>query len=86
MSARGALYAIARLTLAVIGMEDSVLNGSTLNVAILIFALIVVGYTMIGGLWAVLITDTLQFIILNLAILFVIPTLDCAIRGNGQCA
>lgn len=69
----GALYAIARLTLAVIGTEDSGLSGSTLNVAILLFALIVVGYTMIGGLWAVLMTDTLQFIILNLAILFVIP-------------
>lgn len=69
----GALYAIARLTLAVIGTGDTGLTDSSLNLAILIFALIVVGYTMIGGLWAVLITDTLQFIILNLAILFVIP-------------
>jgi solute:Na+ symporter, SSS family len=69
----GALYAIARLTLAVIGTDDTGLSGSTLNLAILIFALVVVGYTMIGGLWAVLITDTLQFIILNLAVLFVIP-------------
>lgn len=69
----GALYAIARLTMAVIGTDDVGLTGSTLNLAILIFALVVVGYTMIGGLWAVLMTDTLQFIILNLAILFVIP-------------
>jgi Na+/proline symporter len=69
----GALYAIARLTLAVIGTGDTGLSGSTLNLAILIFALVVVGYTMIGGLWAVLMTDTLQFIILNLAVLFVIP-------------
>ncbi len=69
----GALYAIARLTLAVIGTGDTGLTDFGLNLAILIFALIVVGYTMIGGLWAVLITDTLQFIILNLAILFVIP-------------
>jgi SSS family solute:Na+ symporter len=69
----GALYAIARLTLAVIGTGEAGLGGSTLNLAILIFALVVVGYTMIGGLWAVLMTDTLQFIILNLAVLFVIP-------------
>lgn len=69
----GALYAIARLTLAVIGGGEGGLSGAELNLAILIFALIVVGYTMIGGLWAVLMTDTLQFIILNLAVLFVIP-------------
>jgi len=73
----GALYAIARLTLAVMSgggsAGDGALTGADLNTAILVFALIVVGYTMIGGLWAVLMTDTLQFIILNLAVLFVIP-------------
>ncbi|MGB1130759.1 MAG: sodium:solute symporter family transporter, partial [Haloferula sp.] len=73
----GALYAIARLVLAVIGGGDSAvgtsLSSPQLNLAILIFALVVVGYTMIGGLWAVLMTDTLQFIILNLAVIFVIP-------------
>jgi len=73
----GALYAIARLTLAVMSgggsAGDASLAGTNLNIAILVFALIVVGYTMIGGLWAVLMTDTLQFIILNLAVLFVIP-------------
>ncbi|HCC20788.1 MAG TPA: Na+:solute symporter [Verrucomicrobiales bacterium] len=73
----GALYAIARLMLAVIGGEDSMagaaLASPQLNITILIFAVIVVGYTMIGGLWAVLMTDTLQFIILNLAVIFVIP-------------
>ncbi len=73
----GALYAIARLMLAVIGGEDSAagaaLSSPQLNIAILVFAVIVVGYTMIGGLWAVLMTDTLQFIILNLAVIFVIP-------------
>ena len=73
----GALYAIARLTLAVMSgggsAGDAALAGADLNIAILVFALIVVGYTMIGGLWAVLMTDTLQFIILNLAVLFVVP-------------
>ena len=74
----GALYAIARLILAVVGGQDGAaaglsLSSTQLNVAIIVFALIVVGYTMIGGLWAVLMTDTLQFIILNLAVIFVIP-------------
>lgn len=70
----GALYAIARLALAVMGGEESVgLSSTQLNIAIGIFALIVVLYTMIGGLWSVLVTDALQFIILNLAVIFVIP-------------
>lgn len=77
----GALYAIARLTLAVIGGDEGGLSGGDLNIAILIFALIVVGYTMIGGLWAVLMTDTLQFVILNLAVLFVIPL--SLVRAGG---
>ena len=58
----GALYAIARLTLAVIGGSgsagDASLTGADLNLAILLFALIVVGYTMIGGLWAVPVSYT----------------------------
>jgi Na+/proline symporter len=73
----GALYAIARLMLAVISggesQAEAALSSPHLNIAILVFALIVVGYTMIGGLWAVLMTDTVQFIILNLAVIFVIP-------------
>ena len=81
----GALYAIATLTIAVIGGGDSVqgavIDPATLRWAIVIFAAIVVGYTMIGGLWAVLVTDTLQFIILNLAVIFVIPLSLAAIGG-----
>jgi SSS family solute:Na+ symporter len=41
--------------------------------AILIAGAIIIIYTMMGGLWAVLMTDVLQFIILNMAVLFVIP-------------
>jgi Na+/proline symporter len=70
----GALYAIARLSLAVIaGPGGEGLSSTGLNIAILVFALIVVLYTMIGGLWSVLVTDALQFIVLNLAVIFVIP-------------
>ena len=70
----GALYAIARLSLAVIvGPGGEGLTSTGLNIAILVFAAIVVLYTMIGGLWSVLVTDALQFIVLNLAVIFVIP-------------
>ena len=38
---------------------------------------------MIGGLWAVLMTDVLQFIILNLAVLFVVPLALHQVGGLG---
>lgn len=83
----GALYAIATLSLAVIGGGNSagaaVIDAAMLRWAIVIFAAIVVAYTMIGGLWAVLVTDTLQFIILNLAVIFVIPLSLAAVGGLG---
>jgi Na+/proline symporter len=81
----GALYAIATLTLAVISGGDSAgavaIDPSTLRWAIFAFAVVVIVYTMIGGLWAVLVTDTLQFIILNLAVVFVIPLSLTAVGG-----
>ena len=81
----GALYAIATLSLAVIRGGDSAgavaVDASTLRWAIAIFAAIVVAYTMVGGLWAVLVTDTLQFLILNLAVIFVIPLSLAAVGG-----
>lgn len=82
VSTGGALYAIAVLTLAVIGGEAP---GSTeLNTAILTFAVIIIAYTMVGGLWAVLLTDTLQFIILNVAVLFVVAMLLSGESANSS--
>lgn len=80
----GALYAIATLMLAAIGGDQAARLGANLNVAIAVFALIVIGYTMVGGLWAVLVTDTLQFIILNLAVLVVIPLSLAGVGGIGS--
>lgn len=67
----GALYAIAKLIVAVTGGNE--VPPSWLMMAIIGFGVIIIIYTMIGGLWAVLMTDVLQFIILNLAVIFVIP-------------
>ena len=74
-----ALYALAKILVALMPLDegnplrDPETGKLSLRWAILIFGSVVVLYTMIGGLWAVLMTDVLQFIILNLAILFVVP-------------
>lgn len=74
-----ALYALAKLLVALMPLaegnplRDAQTGNLSVTWAILIFGGIVVLYTMIGGLWGVLMTDVLQFIVLNLAVLFVVP-------------
>jgi Na+/proline symporter len=84
----GALYAIAILTVAVTRGEDTPTPVAgmppELMTAILVFAAVVVVYTMIGGLWAVLMTDVIQFIVLNVAVLFVIPLILLDVGGIGR--
>ena len=60
------LYALAVLLVTLIPLD--------LTWAIIIFGAIVVIYTMQGGLWAVLMTDVLQFIVLTLVV-FVVAVL-----------
>ncbi len=83
----GALYAISILTVAVTrgANTSSAVQGMPpeLVTAILVFGAVVVIYTMIGGLWAVLMTDVIQFIVLNLAVIFVIPLILADIGGFG---
>ena len=57
------LYALAVLLVALMPLN--------LTWAIILFGAIVVIYTMQGGLWAVLMTDVLQFIVLTVVVLFV---------------
>lgn len=81
----GALYAIATLIVAVT-KGDATASDLTgippeLITAILIFGAVIIIYTMIGGLWAVLMTDVLQFIVLNVTVLFVIPLAIWQIGG-----
>ncbi len=84
-----ALYALAKILVALMPLEEGNLlrdpeTGTlSLRYAILVFGTIVVLYTMIGGLWAVLMTDVLQFIILNLAVLFVVPLALGQVGGIG---
>ncbi|UJB17611.1 MULTISPECIES: sodium:solute symporter family transporter [Lysobacter] len=76
-----ALYAVAVMLVALVPLEpghplrDPASGHLSLAFAIFLFGAIVVAYTVAGGLWAVLMTDVLQFIVLQLAVLFVIPLL-----------
>jgi solute:Na+ symporter, SSS family len=76
-----ALYAVSVMLVALMPLEpgnplrDPATGHLSLTLAILVFGAIVVTYTVAGGLWAVLMTDVLQFIVLQLAVLFVIPLL-----------
>lgn len=74
-----ALYSLSVLLVALMPLADGnpfrdpATGNFSIYWAILLFGGIVVVYTMIGGLWAVLMTDVLQFIVLNLSVLFIIP-------------
>jgi len=85
VGAAGALYAISILTVAVTQGEATPVGVQgmppELVSAILIFAAVVVLYTMIGGLWAVLMTDVIQFIVLNVAVVFVVVLILFDIGG-----
>jgi SSS family transporter len=65
-------------------LRDPATGNLSLEWAIILFGGIVVVYTMIGGLWAVLMTDVLQFIVLNMAVLFVVPLLLMNAGGLGE--
>lgn len=73
------LYALAVLLCALIPvpegwfLRDAATGNLSLPWAVGIFGTIVLIYTVTGGLWAVLMTDVLQFIVLYVAIGFVVP-------------
>jgi len=75
----GSLYALGIVFTGLLSNGPASL--SLLNTAIIIFGGVVVLYTMLGGLWAVLMTDVLQFIVLNLAVLLVVPLAFMQVGG-----
>jgi solute:Na+ symporter, SSS family len=91
----GAVYALALVTCTLIqlpvGMEDTFFgflrDDMTGNLSVtwmsifVIVAVIVV--TLTGGLWAVLLTDTLQFIVLTVSVIFVVPLILGEAGGVG---
>ena len=55
----------------------------TLEVCIGVVGIIMILYTLLGGQWAVLVTDFVQFIILCLAVLILLPLSLIAVGGFG---
>lgn len=56
-----------------VGKIIEVTTGLPLEVAIIGLGAFVIAYTAVGGLWAVLVTDVLQFVVLSAAVIIVIP-------------
>ncbi|MEQ7155139.1 sodium:solute symporter family transporter [Brevundimonas aurifodinae] len=90
LSSGVALYAVAVMLVTLIPLpegnplRDPVTGNLSLTVAIIAFAAIIIVYTVSGGLWAVLMTDILQFVVLQLAVLFIIPLLFFALKDAPQ--
>jgi solute:Na+ symporter, SSS family len=59
------LYPVAKIL--------NVVTGFDIYHAILLLGAIIMVYTAVGGLWAVVVTDVLQFVILTAAVLIVLP-------------
>ena len=56
-----------------VGKIIEVSTGLPLETAIIILGCLIIAYTAVGGLWAVLVTDVLQFVVLTAAVLLVVP-------------
>lgn len=56
-----------------VGKMVHVATPFSLNICIILIGLIIVLYTAAGGLWAVLVTDVVQFVILTASVMIVIP-------------
>lgn len=69
------LYPVAKLV--------SVSLGFPLEACTLVLGVMMIAYTAIGGLWAVMVTDILQFVILTAAVLIVLP-LSLQAAGGWQ--
>ena len=58
------LYPVAKIV--------NVSTGWSINACVVIIGLLILLYTVVGGLWAVIVTDVLQFVILTAAVLLVV--------------
>ena len=70
------IYSVAVIISALIPIEGFFANAEgnfSVGWAVFIFGIVIVAYTLVGGLWAVVLTDVLQFIILTTTILIILP-------------
>jgi len=87
-----ALYAVAVMLVALVplapghALRDATSGQLSLTFAIVLFGAIIVVYTAAGGLWAVLMTDVMQFIVLQLSVLCLVVLLSLRLAGGGAVA
>lgn len=67
------LYPVAKIV--------QVSTGVPINLSVIVLGLLILIYTSVGGLWAVIVTDVLQFVVLTAAVLIVVPLSFDAIGG-----
>jgi Na+/proline symporter len=84
-----ALYAVAVMLVALVPLapghplRDPATGQLSLTLAIAVFGAIIVLYTAAGGLWAVLMTDVMQFIVLQLSVICLILLLWLRLETDG---
>ena len=85
----GAVYALSVIICALVPLPeghwlaDAATGNLSVTFASMIICVVVVAVCFIGGLWAVLMTDVLQFIILTASVLMVVPMLLARAGGAG---
>lgn len=67
------LYPVAKIV--------EVSTGIPIATSVIVLGLIILAYTAVGGLWAVIVTDVLQFVVLSAAVLIVVPLSFAEIGG-----
>ncbi len=70
------LYPVAKIV--------EVSSGIPINLSIVVLGLLILIYTSLGGLWAVIVTDVLQFVVLTAAVLILVPLSFSAIGGIDE--
>lgn len=86
----GAIYALAVIVTALIPLPanhllaDPETGRFSVTIASLLISVLVILITSGGGLWAVLMTDALQFIILTVSVLVVVPLILLRIGGPDE--
>src|SRR5699024_6998898 len=86
----GAVYALSVIVTALIPLPEGhlLVNPETghfsVTIASLMICVVIIAIATGGGLWAVLMTDALQFIILSVSVLFVVPLIISHIGGPEE--
>jgi len=70
------LYPVAKIV--------EVSTGIAIYTSIIVLGILILIYTAVGGLWAVIVTDVLQFVVLTAAVLIVVPLSLDKIGGIGH--